>query len=118
MSSLDINSINVGLPTDNTYNTVSDSSDPDGELHSDTKGGYAEVDPGTKPYIDKPDETAKYRTSLGSTDNITDINNTDQFARYLFVKQNEVGINGIASTEFMQKTYQQQGAASIFFTIA
>ena len=112
---IDLVTMNTGLPTENRYDPPS-SDAHDTKIH-DTKDGYKAVDPGTKPYIDKPDEAWKYRTSLGATDNIVDINDTYSLARYLFIGKNS-GQNTIASTQMMQENYQRQGAANKFFTLA
>lgn len=118
--SMNIAALNTGFPTENRYDP------PSGDAHDtkihDTKDGYKPVDPGTQTdYIAEADPAWKYRTSLGATDTITDINDIHQFAlerqRYLFIG-NEVGTNGIANAQVMQENYQKQGAASVFFMVA
>lgn len=115
--SMNIAALNTGFPTENRYDP------PSGDAHDtkihDTKDGYKPVDPETQTeFIAEADSAAKYRMSLGYTDNITDINNIGDFARYLFVKSTEVGTNGISSAQMMRESYQKQGAASVFFAIA
>lgn len=113
MSTVDIVTLNTGLSTGDNI----DAFDANDLKIIDTKETYRSLDAETNPNITKPDESAKYRKSLAG-DNPADINNTGDFARYLFIKSNNVGTNEIANQQVIRDNYMKQGAGSIFFTVA
>ena len=113
MSTGDLVTLNTGLSTSNNI----DAFDANDLKIIDTKETYRSLDPETNPNITKPDQAAKYRKSL-EADNPVDINNTGDFARYLFVKSNNVGTNEIANQQVIRENYQKQGAGSVFFMVA